>query len=455
MLLSAPLFEDKRLEVRMNRILSQIKVEAGESIPNRIKNRDQIKAYYRFINHKKVSPTVLSTAYQQETLRHARLYRDILLSVQDLTELDFTNSRPGALLGPMEYKYRKGMYLHNHILMDRSGVPLGLFSQRFIVRDMAYFGQGNARRFRPFEEKESYRWFEEYQALEAAFADDPSREVLCICDREADIHELLQARTQPHVHYLIRSRHNRKLDQSKDKIYQEVAGQAVSFTYDLALPKSDKHPARTAHLSVRYTPVTIHAGYRPKGQQQLRPQTVNLIEIKEQNPPQKVKPICWHLLTSMPIDYPEQAQQLIQFYCLRWVIERFHYVLKQGFKIEERQIKDTQALQNAIIIDSWPAIQICATHYLAHNHPNMPLAQMTIDPDDYQLIIQFLLKRYNIKLTQHPQPTVEHFHRALATLGGFQGQKNKKPGMITLARGWKALSLIKEAIAFQIDVGNR
>lgn len=50
----------------------------------------------------------------------------------------------------------------------------------------------------------------------------------------------------------------------------------------------------------------------------------------------------------MPVESPQMAKKIIGYYTLRWVIERFHYMLKQGKKVEKLQIVQPQALQNAI-----------------------------------------------------------------------------------------------------------
>ncbi len=42
------------------------------------------------------------------------------------------------------------------------------------------------------------------------------------------------------------------------------------------------------------------------------------------------------LLTSLPIDTLEQVQQIIQYYCVRWMIEILFRVLKSGCRVEER-----------------------------------------------------------------------------------------------------------------------
>lgn len=445
---------DSRLSSRLDRLRNQLGLQSGESVPSRIVNRDQVKAYYRFINNKRVTPVKLSEGNRLESLKQAWENEDIILAVQDTTELDFTSKRSAARLGPMEYKYRRGMYLHNHILLSRSGIPLGIFSQRFRIRGEESLGHSASRRHLPLEQKESYRWLEEYQKLENAFASHPAQQVLCICDREGDFHELLQCRRQAHVHYLIRSRADRRLDQSSSHLYEEMAKLAPAFAFDLFVPERNKQPARMATLSVRYTSMTIRSGYRPREQKQLEPVEVYVVEVRETSPPPEVEPICWRLLTSMPVLTHEMAREIVQFYACRWVIERFHFVLKQGFQVENRQIEHETALQNAIVMDSWPALQICAIQYQALNHPQAPIANIGIHPKALQLLVALLTQKYQIKQLPDNLHTIGGFHRLVAILGGFQNQKNRDPGVISLWRGWKKLMFLLQAHAIEEDVGN-
>jgi hypothetical protein len=49
----------------------------------------------------------------------------------------------------------------------------------------------------------------------------------------------------------------------------------------------------------------------------------------------------WKLLTSLPVDTVQEAQQIVYYYHLRWLIERFHFVLKSGCKVEELQLQES------------------------------------------------------------------------------------------------------------------
>jgi hypothetical protein len=66
--------------------------------------------------------------------------------------------------------------------------------------------------------------------------------------------------------------------------------------------------------------------------------TLFVVDVQEIDPPAGEIPIHWLLLTSLPVTSVAQAQQIVLWYSYRWLVERFHYVLKSGCKLEESQV---------------------------------------------------------------------------------------------------------------------
>lgn len=48
----------------------------------------------------------------------------------------------------------------------------------------------------------------------------------------------------------------------------------------------------------------------------------------------------WFLLSTVKIKGEKDVKKLIECYAHRWKIERFHYILKSGCKIEKNQAKE-------------------------------------------------------------------------------------------------------------------
>ncbi|NEQ66356.1 MAG: transposase [Symploca sp. SIO2D2] len=68
----------------------------------------------------------------------------------------------------------------------------------------------------------------------------------------------------------------------------------------------------------------------------------------EENPPIGEKAVCWLLLTTLSVSNWEQVCQCLLWYSYRWLIERFHYVLKSGCHLEELQLSSADRIQRAV-----------------------------------------------------------------------------------------------------------
>ena len=73
------------------------------------------------------------------------------------------------------------------------------------------------------------------------------------------------------------------------------------------------------------------------------------MEAREENPPRGAKPLCWLLATTLRVETIDEAFTVLRWYAYRWRIERFHYVLKSGCRIERHQLAPESAWN-----DSWP-----------------------------------------------------------------------------------------------------
>ena len=53
-------------------------------------------------------------------------------------------------------------------------------------------------------------------------------------------------------------------------------------------------------------------------------------------------------MTTLPVESQEDAQKILKYYTYRWLIERYHYVLKSGCKIEELMLEKGERLEKAL-----------------------------------------------------------------------------------------------------------
>lgn len=437
-------FPDQRLNRRMEKILLALNGKLETSIPSAIGERSQLKACYRFLSNTAVTEQALQEVAQQESLE-AVAHQDWVLALQDTTTLDFTGKRAAAQLDCLTYAHQKGYFLHSQLLANDQGEVKGVFSQRFFNRPLESLGKAKERRRQPIESKESYRWIEDFEHLQAAFAQATHQQVLLIADREADIHELLQARKHEHIHYLIRSSQPRCC-LSGESIWQALEGQAPIFCYQLEVEQANGK-RRKARLQVRYTALQLRPGYRPKDQSALQAIEVWIIQAKEIDPPPAETPLCWHLLTDLAIGQAATAERLLRFYSYRWRIERFHFLLKQGCQVEQLQLKSPASLQKAIRLYSGMAWKVLQSQHFLQTHPQADLEQLGVSQEDYQRLGQLVKATKKNNLVLVSKPTVGHFIDLIALLGGSMRWKNQPLGVVCLWRGWKDFLLLKQAWA--------
>ena len=431
-LVSAADLGDERLNKRFGGCFEAFAHHMEESIPSAMQDIHQAKAVYRFYDNDRVSYDKLLDAEREASLSTKYCCRRLF--IQDTTKLDFSSKRSATNLGCLNYIRQKGMFLHNHLVVSPQGVPIGLFAQHYYARSADSLGSGQQHKYDPIEEKESYRWLAQWQQMQEYVADQPDSEAIMVADREADIHEVLQSRQQAHCHYLIRSRHNRKLDGQDVRLWDVLGNSPERGQYSLELTDEKTGKTRTCQVAVRYGCYTLQAPHRTKKQGKCQPVTLHAVEAKPVNP--KGKAICWRLLSSLPVKSLADAKMLIRYYSYRWRIERLHYIMKSGAKAEELQLATPEQLQKAVTLLSIVSAHLLQLMHYARLHPEVSIKQLGIPQLEWQALQAYQGKGNTGKTGSDP-PSVGQWIRWLTALVGFKTSKRQPwPGVKRL---WMAL----------------
>ena len=334
-----------------------------------------------------------------------------------------------------------GEYLHAVMALDaQDGAILGLVDGCFLERKS---GRRAARRSVPIEEKESFRWLE--GADQAASVCAGAASVTVIADRESDIFEAFALRPE-RVELLVRAAHDRALADGEALFGRSDAMLAMGQA-ELELPAKPGRKRRTAQLEIRFMPATLA---RPKhGLRANLPEsvTVNLIDVREVNPPLGEAPIHWRLLTTHAIASQMQAWEVIGFYRQRWAIEQLFRTLKtDGFDIEGVQIED-QAPRNRLITAT--LIAAVCIQQLVHARdggpgPLRPLSD-AFEPEDIPLLeacCAELEGKTERQKNPHPKGSLARAAWVCARLGGWTGYYGK-PGPVVMLQGWLEFQAMK------------
>jgi len=377
-----------------------------------------------------------------------------VLAIQDLTELNFAaHADKKRGFGTVGNGIDIGLFLHPVIVADAaSGGLLGLVEALVLNRTRR---PRKHRKRRPMEQKESQRWLDGVRAAGQALS-PTARLVTVITDREGDIYGELVEPRPANVHLLIRSAQDRSL-LGGGKLYAAgdalpVAGQRLA-----SVPARPGRPARKAMLAIAFGSIDIaRPTYLPKtlpGGVSLR-----LVVAREINPPPGETPICWRLLTTHAVEDLAAAEQMIDFYRRRWLIEQVFRTLKtQGLDIEESQVLEPETMTKLATAALIAAVRIMQLVMARDGSTQQQLAD-ALDLADEPLVEALVHKLEGKTARQknpHPKGSLARFAWVVGRLGGWDGYVGhgyKPAGPKTMAHGLQRFDAMKHGWSLHANV---
>jgi hypothetical protein len=441
---------DKRLRKRAGQMVEQMSRSPEKTLPEMFGEWKEIKAAYRFLDNERVTHEGLMKGQSAETYQRIRERGEkLVLLVQDSTDFDFSHHPQSAGMGRLENEHMSGFLVHSTLAVSGQGVPLGLVGQQVWVREEETAGQRHQRHKRPFEEKESYKWV---KGLPRVAEPGQAVQQITVCDREADIYEFFDEVLSRDMDFIVRATRDRDLDTGQDKLFAQLRQLPAAQSYTLQLQRRPDREPRPAQVELRYGSLTVKAPLRARTEHPSL--TVQVVEVYEPHPPQGEAGVHWVLLTSLPITSLEEARQVVEWYAYRWLIERFHYVLKSGCRLEERQLRERPRLERLLGLFNLVAWNLLWLTYQARQTPAASCEAALTTPE-WQALYAYV--RRTRQLPSSP-PTLRQATRWIAQLGGFLGRKGDgDPGVKVLWRGWQRLQDIVAAwqiFSSSLDVGN-
>lgn len=430
---------EARLRVRLAVMLEQFSAQPDCSIPQATENRNDMDAAYLFFANEHVSPRAVLACCQPETRQRLEGCPRVL-AIQDTSDFNFSSLEETTDLGYTAGSSVRGLLLHSTLAVRPDGLPVGLLTQQIWTRDPADKGLANTRRQRAPGEKESYRWLDHAEA--ARVATPAGTTVIHVADREGDIFDWLSAQRPANAHLLVRVAQAHRIvvygpDGQTGKLAFVVRAQTPLGTHTLEVPRADDRPSRQAVLTLRLAAVEVLPPKHAKKRSQLQSVPVCVIEAVEENPPEGQKPLCWRLVTTEAVTTLDEVIGVLQEYVVRWRIERFHFVLKQGCAVEQLQLKTADRLANAMAVFSQVAVQLLRLTYLARLEPQTPVAE--------EFTAEEITVMGGCREKQEKRPgmqvqTVGEAVRVIGRLGGHLGRKGDgPPGAKVLWRGLRRL----------------
>jgi hypothetical protein len=273
-------------------------------------------AAHRFLDSPQVGAAEIIATLSEGTGERCQGQRIIV--AQDTTEINFSGralARRG--LGPAGDGKTPGFFVHAAVAVDAADeAVIGLLDAAVWTRRA---GRVSERRKRALAQKESQRWLSTTQVVAERAAG--ASQVIVVGDRESDIFAVF-ARRPSSVELLVRAAQDRALAEggrlfAGAAAWPELGQDAVKIG---SRGPGDK--GRVAQVSLRAGTVRIA---RPRnGADCTDPPYVDLtlVEVREEQPPPGVDAVHWRLLTTLPATDLPAAQQIAQYYRLRWRIEQ-------------------------------------------------------------------------------------------------------------------------------------
>lgn len=425
---------DPRRNRRVIRIIEQFAANPGASIPKACGTLADMKATYRALSAEEVRAEEIRNAHTRATIERTRGLKRVML-LQDTSSADFS-ARPGiAGLGTLENRRLRGFLLHSGLVVTPAGLPLGILHQDVWSRPEEELGKKHTRRARPIEEKESFRWLEMVDAAESLLPLD--LEVWVISDRESDIYDLFAMLRRPMLEQVVRVTQDRKVESADGKsLYDAVERAPVLGKMKVAVPRSRKRKARKAKLEVQACSLKLEPPLHHRDRKDCHAVPVSVVRVREKgSTPEGEEPIDWMIITTLPVRNLAEALEIIEAYAQRWKVERYHYVLKSGCRIEDLQLESADRLERALAIYNVVAWRLLYTTYVARVQPDLPCTAV-LEDDEWQALFIIGAER---ALPEKP-PSVREAVRLIAKLGGFLGRKGDgEPGVQVLWTGLRRL----------------
>lgn len=396
-----------------------------------------IKGYYRMIDkpdESAVSMENILLPHREQTIRRMQGQKTVLC-IQDGSDLNYNNLAQCEGLGIIGTTNQtgvisRGLHLHSTLVVAPDGIPLGVLKAQCVARKEKSPDEKRKTHDIPIEEKKTFIWIEHHRDMVKIAADMPNTRVVDVCDREADFFELFdEQRRHPRVDLLVRAKHDRNIDIDK-KLFKAVREAPVQSRVRIRVPRKSSRPkrskqkasparaGRTSDFAVRCIRVRLNPPpyFRDKA-----PIELQIIHAHEENPPANTKPIEWFLLTTVNIKIPEDAEQCLRWYCLRWRIEDWHRVLKFGCGIENIAHKTAERLRRAIAINLVIAWRIMLMTLMGRETPELPAEVLFSD-------IELRTLRAYAKKKGLPLPVLlGEAVKLVAKIGGYIGRRSDPP----------------------------
>jgi hypothetical protein len=441
-------FDDLRLRATGGLLFKRICHKITTCVKNLGETRAMQVAFERFLHNPRTSAAEIAKSLCEQTNQRC-IGRAHVLAIGDTVE----NTFPGHKIkkdkfGTGSHSNIKCFFGHPVVIVDaQSKDMLGLGSIETWTRTKEPLAKNKPR---PIEEKESMKWLTA-AANTAKYITNPDK-ITMVYDREGDIYELFDRRPSGKIELLVRSDHDRKIQEKGMFLSEYLREISVAKQYDIELPPiTGKRTARTATMVLKFTTITmLKPGHLTKYQNKAI--EVTCVEATEISvPPNGEAPIYWRILTTHDVTNAEEAMKIVTWYTWRWSIEQIFRTNKtKGLDIESSQIEEPAALFKLFVLSLAAAVKVMSLVHARDGLTKRPASDI-FSETEIKVLERARVKVEGKTVKQQNPFSLHSLSWAawiIARLGGWMGyQKASPPGPITMYRGLQVLDKYMDAWA--------
>jgi len=428
---------DARREKRLRSLVDELSRHPQGSFNQACRGAAAKKAAYRFFSNDQIDPQQVLAPHFERTWQRMGGHR-VVVVVQDTTSLNYLTHGATTGLGPLENAGARGYLLHSALAVTEEGEPLGLVHQEAWARAEQPAPVGRDERSWP--DRESYKWQRTVEVVAARAVE--GSEYIIIGDRESDVYGLLAAPRPAGIKLLVRSAQDRRVEGDEGRLHGAAMSGPAAGMMVVEVGRGSQRTPRKARCEVRLRPVTLRPPPHPAPGVAATPVDVWVVAVVERHPPRGEAPLEWILLVTWPVTTLEQAMQCVRLYSRRWLVERYHFVLKSGCRLEAKQLRERIRLERVQAVYAIVAWRLLAITYQARINPKGS-CEPSFSGTEWQVLYAYHHKQ--AYPAGEAPPTMEQAVQWVAKLGGFWGRRGDgPPGVKVLWQGLTKLHALVE-----------
>ena len=144
--------------------------------------------------------------------------------------------------------------------------------------------------------------------------------------------------------------------------------------------------------------------------------------MREVQPPADEPAVEWLLVSTLPIDTVEQVRQVVEYYCVRWLIEVLFRVYKSGCRVEERRFAQMDRLLACAAVYLIVAWRTLLVYRLGRSAPDVD-CEALFEPAEWKSVWMAVHQRTPPKKA----PKLSVVLVLIAQLGGYVNRPRSDP----------------------------